>query len=237
MDENRINDSLIYLIHIQKTAGTSVRFYLEKAFGPEKCLWHAPNLSSETRGNLSQIAVSDPGRFNRYKAIGGHISFGRIPSPILDRRPIFVSALRNPVARIVSHYQHIRNSAGHGLHDQVGNKTLFKALKTRGFAAVSDRVQIDYLCGRKDLKYLLEALNRSKYIIGKQEKIESLFRYLSTTFGFPVFQDVHVNIGAPGYEKQIEEQPDYHEAVELIRRMNKEEYDFYKSFEAVWSNV
>ena len=237
MDEDQIKNSLIYLIHIQKTAGTSIRFYLEKAFGPEKCLWHAPNLSSETRGNLLQIAASDPGRFNRYKAIGGHIGFGRIPMSILEKRPIFVSALRNPVARIASHYQHIRNSTGHGLHDQVGNKALLEAMKTRGFTATSDRVQIEYLCGRKDLKYLLEALHRSKYIIGKQEKIEDLFRYLSTTFGFPVFQDVHVNISTPGYEKQIEQQPGYHEAVELIRRMNKEEYDFYKSFEAVWSSV
>jgi hypothetical protein len=237
VDENNSKNSLIYLIHIQKTAGTSIRFYFEKGFGADKCLWHAPNQASKTRGNLMNIAVTDPDRFNQFKVIGGHVGFGKIPQRILDKSPVFVSALRNPVARVVSHYQHIRTSTSHGLHDQVAGKTLFQAMKAQGFAAASDRIQIEYLCGRKDVKFLHQALDRGKYIIGKQEKMDDLFRHLSTTFGLPVFQDVHVNISKPGYEKEIEEQSDYDAAVEFIRRMNKDEYEFYKSFEAVWSNV
>ena len=46
-----------------------------------------------------------------------------------------------------------------------------------------------------------------------------------------------MNIGKPGYEAEIEAQPDYEDAVELIRRMNKDEFEFYRSFDTVWSNV
>jgi hypothetical protein len=231
------SNNLIYLIHIQKTAGTSIRFYFEKGFGADKCLWHAPNQASKTRGNLLNIAVTDPRHFDQFRVIGGHIGFNKIPKQILSKSPIFVSALRNPVSRVVSHYQHIRSSPMHGLHGQVAGKTLFHAIKAPGFAAVSDRLQIEYLCGRKDLASLNEALGKGKYIIGKQERTDELFRYLSATFGIPVFEDVQVNISKPGYEKEIEQQADYQKAIELIRQMNKAEYDFYKSFEAVWSNV
>jgi hypothetical protein len=234
---NESSNRLIYLIHIQKTAGTSIRFYFEKGFGAEKCFWHAPNQSSTTRGNLLNIAVTDPSHFAHFRVIGGHLAFNKIPKQILARSPIFVSALRNPVSRIVSHYQHIRSSPTHGLSAQVAGKTLFQAMKAPGFAAVSDRLQIEYLCGRKDLKSLHDALDKGKYMIGKQEKIDELFRQLSATFGIPVFNDVQVNISKPGYEKEIEQQPDYQKAIEVIREMNTVEFDFYKSFDAVWSNI
>lgn len=237
MDEDRLRNSLIYLIHIQKTAGTSIRVYFEKGFGPDKCLWHDPKRESENRGNLMNIAASNPAFFNKFKVIGGHVGFGKIPKSIMDKSPIFVSALRNPVARIVSHYEHIRKAGQHPLHDHIANKTLFQALKTKRFAAASDGIQIEYLCGRKDLQTLHDTFGKHNYIVGKQEKVEQLFLYLSKIFGFPTFQDVFVNVAKPGYEKEIEEQQDYAEAVELIRQMNKNEYEFYKSFDGVSSNI
>lgn len=229
--------SLIYLIHIQKTAGTSLRFYFAKCFGAKKCLWHAPTDRSESWGNLFNIAASDPDRFDNVRATGGHISFEKIPSEIRNKSPIFVSTLRDPVARIVSHYEHIRKQTDHRLHGEVAGKTLFLALRSPGFAAVSNRVQIEYLCGSPELKALRETLARHRFIVGKQEKIDDLFHYLSTTFELPPVDKVHVNSSKAGYEKEVEAQPDYAKAVEFIRKMNREEYEFYGSFDAVWSNV
>jgi hypothetical protein len=232
VNKNKVGAPLVYLIHIHKTAGTSIRAYLQEGFGKENCFWHGP------KRNLPQMIESSPGRFNRLKAIGGHIGFAKIPKPVLDKYPIFVSALRDPLARVVSHYHHIRTHSTHNLHPQVGNKTLFEAMRVPVFATMSDRLQIGYLCGRKDLSALRDALSRNKYIIGKQEKLEDLFRCLSTTFGFPILQDVRVNVAdKQSYEDDIKGQHDYADAVELIRRLNGAEYEFYNSFEAVWSNV
>lgn len=235
--DGKPSTSLVYLIHIQKTAGTSLRFYFAKGFGGKKCLWHAPTDRSESWGNLFNIAASDPDRFDKVRAIGGHIIFTKIPAEIRNKSPIFVSTLRDPVARIVSHYEHIRKQTDHQLHADVAGKTLFQALDSRGFRATSDRVQLEYLCGSKDLNRLRENLARHRFVIGKQEKIDELFHYLSTLLGLPPVDDVHVNAAKAGYEEEIEAQPDYAAAVEFIRKMNREEYEFYQSFDAVWSHI
>jgi hypothetical protein len=231
--EDCLRNSLIYLLHIEKTAGTSIRFYFAKGFGADKCLWHDPS-----RGrHLRDIAASNPAHLSKFKVVGGHLPFRAIPKPIMDKSPIFVSALRDPVARIVSLYEHSRRDPKHYAHTQVANKTLIEAMKSQGFAGASDRIQIGYLCGCKDLQTLHDAFGKHKYIIGKQEKVDKLFQYLSKTFCIPIFHNVFINVTKPGYQKEIEEQRDYAEAVQLIRQMNKDEYKFYKSFDGVFYNI
>jgi hypothetical protein len=230
-------DRLIYFIHIQKTSGTSIRGYFQQAFGRTRCLWHAPKLVTENKGNVFNIAKTDPARFDACRVIGGHIGWRRIPRVILDRSPIFVSAIRDPVARVVSHYQHIRSDAGHVLHQEIAGMSLFDAIRRPGFAAVSDRMQIEDLCGGKDLDRFLDVARANSFIIGKQERIEAFLLKLSTVFDLPLFLDIRQNVSAPGYQADIEAQPDYEAAVSHIAQMNQEEYSFYNSFADVWSNV
>jgi len=238
MIESQPKDSLIYLIHIQKTSGTSLRLYFSKAFGHKSCLWHAPKRKSDIGGSdLRRIAKFHPQRFDTCRATGGHIGFADIPDVILAKSPIFVSALRDPVSRIVSHYNHIRNSPDHGLQKHIGDKTLFETIKTPRFEAYWDRIQIEYLCGHKDLSSLNDSLSKRKYIIGKQEKIDNLFLVLAQTFNIRENLETRVNVAAPGYEEEIKGQPDYQEAVRLIRKLNKDEGEFYESFDDVWINV
>jgi hypothetical protein len=229
--EDRPANPLIYLIHIQKTSGTALRAYFRRGFGFDKCLFHGPEV------NLQSIAAMRPDAFCGYSVIGGHVGFGEIPETILAQSPVFVSAIRDPVARVISHYQHIRNDSGNGMHIRLANRTLCQAMRLPLFAALADRMQIEFLCGRKDLETLYEAMRKNRYIIGKQEKSQKFFDHLSLEFGIKTFPDLRVNVGAAGYEEEIRAQPDYEQGVERIREMNRDEYEFYESFGAVWSNV
>lgn len=231
MVEDRPAYPLIYLVHIQKTSGTALRAYFRRCFGFDNCLFHGPEI------NLLSIAESRPKDFLSYRVIGGHVGFGEIPDVILERSPVFVSIIRDPVARVLSHYQHIRSSPEHGMHDQLARRNLFGALRTTNFSALADRMQIEYLCGHKDLPALRECLAKNKYVIGKQEHSQELFDKLSDVFGVKKVRDLHLNVGSPGYVEEIKAQQGYRRAVEIIREMNQDEYEFYNSFGAVWSNI
>ena len=231
MIEGRPAKPLIYLIHIQKTAGTSLRAYFSRGFGRRKCLFDGRDV------RLPAIAASNPERFDKCRVIGGHVGFGKIPQVILGRSPIFVSVVRDPVARVVSHYHYIRGKPGNGLHNRLYHKTLFQAIRGRRFAALADRKQIELLCGEKNLAILRETMTKHRYIVGKQEHSQELFDYLSEVFNIYPYEDERKNVATSGYQSEIEAQPDYNDAVEIIRNMNRDEYEFYSSFGSVWSNI
>ena len=222
---------LIYLIHIQKTAGTTLRVFFSRGFGRNRCLF------SGRDAKLPAIAASNPSRFQKCRVIGGHVGFGKIPQVIMDRSPVFVSVVRDPVARVISHYHYIRSKPGNGLHNLLEHKTLYQALQTRRFVNLVDRMQIELLCGEKDIRVLNKTMRRNRFIVGKQEYMQELFDYLSTIFGIETYSDVRKNVGSAGYEADIGAQPDYNEAIKIIQELNIDEYKFYNSFGPLWSNL
>ena len=237
MVESNLASPLIYFIHIEKTAGSSLRAYFRRAFGFDKCLFHDPAIIRERPVDLLALAASNPESLLRYRVLGGHIGFRRIPEVTLGRPTIFVSILRDPIARVVSHYQHVRTKPAHPMHNQFVNRTLFQAMHATLFTAMVDRLQIRALCGRKALPALREEMDRQQYIVGKQEHIQDLFNHLSCVFGHRTITDLNVNAGLPGYKEEIRAQPRYDDAIDIICEMNRAEYNFYESFSSIWSNI
>jgi Sulfotransferase family len=95
----RKNFSMIVFLHIQKTGGTSFRSILEKNFGAACCHTNQTCKLVFTRADLEFAKKIFP----RLCAITGHNLVDPLQLPVPD--PFYATFLREPVARVISHYQ------------------------------------------------------------------------------------------------------------------------------------
>jgi hypothetical protein len=99
------HDEAVYFMHIPKTAGTTVRRLLADVLGDEvvspPLLWDA------------LVGDAAPAR-DRWRVWCGH--FGGVFPLWLGRWPFTFTFLREPIARSVSHINHVQREAGHPLH-------------------------------------------------------------------------------------------------------------------------
>lgn len=95
--------------HIPKTAGTSFRGWLRRAFGADQVFWHG-----ET-GTIGDATIDE---LERYKVIGGHFHApnGKIRS--LEEKAgkeniIYVCIVREPLRRVASHFAYVTQRPHH----------------------------------------------------------------------------------------------------------------------------
>jgi len=233
------NRPFLFFIHIPKTAGGSLRKYFKTVFGP-RCQWYLRNQNVEDRPVMRSDAPFDVERhLAKYRITGGHIQFDDIPSALIEKTPILVSVIRNPVQRVLSYYNYVRTEEGHPARERILQLTLFEALtKDKRFAAQCDRSQIRFLCGTTDLGTLKRTLEDHRFIIGKQEFMDDFMETLHKELGLPRIpvHSTQVHKSAPDYVAQIAAQPNYDEAIQIISAQNADEFTFYNSFGAVRSN-
>lgn len=105
--------SLVYFLHIPKTGGTTLNRFLTSQFGDKNVcpahLWH-------------KLIELPPKHIARYSLIWGHFySYLYRYVPVSMR---YLTFLRDPVERALSHYGHIMSLEGHYLHrraQELGN--------------------------------------------------------------------------------------------------------------------
>jgi hypothetical protein len=220
---------LFCFLHIQKTAGTTARGVFRRMFGNLVYYTTAPQLREQT-------AWRRPGFYDKYLLIGGHVPFGHefLQSPHIQRRRIFLSLWRDPVARVISHYDYIRRMPKHWLYNELSNMSLLDAFeKSERFNRESVDRQLVYTFGTAQPERVEEVLASENYLIASTVQIEPFFDAVSALSGLPRPASVpHVNVrpdSAEGVEPRASlarEQPDFELARERIRAANAAEYAF-----------
>ena len=103
----------LYLLHIPKTAGTSLRAALQDHYHAALCpaaMW--------------DDFYREPAlRTGYYRAYCGHFGIGL--ATYLGRKLRVVTVLRDPLERTISHFHEVRRTASHPLHHHVIRQTLF----------------------------------------------------------------------------------------------------------------
>ena len=108
---NEIIQQPFYLIiHIPKTAGTTLRHIVDQTFGPENVVTYYNQNSVQLLDNLDAHLKMHP----NYKAIIGHFTFGLHNK--IEWPSKYITFLRHPVARTISQYK--ETLANHRQHIQ-----------------------------------------------------------------------------------------------------------------------
>lgn len=103
----------VIFLHILKTAGTTLNAILENYYPAERSYATFPN-QRHPEGSLEGFyALSTEAKAN-IDLLTGHMGFGL--HKYLPRTAVYITILRNPVDRVISHYYHEYRDPGSQLH-------------------------------------------------------------------------------------------------------------------------
>jgi hypothetical protein len=182
---NLQSNDVLYFSHIPKTAGMTFRTIVEDQF-------HSGEVCPATLN--AQLAKMLPEELNRYRLFRGHLGFMNLPELLPQKNIIDVTVLREPVARVISHYEYIRRMPGDPHYPAVKDMTLeeFSQKLTAGKAgkniqtyhvAKTLQFDLDHLTPEEILDIAKTSLDRFAFV-GLVERFQDSLFLLSYIFGW-----------------------------------------------------
>ncbi len=107
-------DTIIFL-HIPKTGGRSLQNILLRRYSKDEAIVNA-------HGRMEEIAGWPEARKRQIRYLQGHFIYGA--HAVLPQRCRYITMLREPVDRVVSHYYYIKRSVNHPLNRVVNEKDM-----------------------------------------------------------------------------------------------------------------
>ena len=222
-----MNDNPLVVLHVPKTAGTSLRKIIKNNYIPEELLFvydNHPNFFS-TR-ELKNLSLED---INKFKVIMGHIQFDIKIFPC--NKFNFLTFVRDPVNRVISYYHHVMT------HNKVwSNKkiSLLKYIETSNDLQLSNH-QTRVLAGLggnpvtdKHLKAAISNIDNYFCFVGISERFVESISFMAGMFNWENSSILHENasIGKPdaAFFSDME--------IERIKELNKLDIELYNYIES-----
>jgi hypothetical protein len=139
-DQATPSEGVLIFLHIPKTAGSTVLRILEHEYGHDGVL----KLYDSVFGD--EVAALRADELGRTRVVAGHFYFGvhsRLTGPCR-----YVTFLRDPLDRVVSHYEFARRWPDHYLHEPASKMNLADYVRFCG-AAEPNNDQTRLLAGRE----------------------------------------------------------------------------------------
>jgi hypothetical protein len=165
----RFHRRMIVCLHIPKTGGTSFNFILENNFGIRNCHTNQNDRSTFTQADLDFARKCYPA----LRSIVGHNLVD--PAQLTVPDPFYMTILREPVARVISHYQY---SVQRG-----NNKKTFE--ETLRASENIENLQVKLIAGGRDLDKAKRFLERCAFV-GLTEKFDLSLRVLEGLSPYPL---------------------------------------------------
>lgn len=226
------DDRTMIFLHLPKTAGTTFR---------EVLLRH-PTLSVHlVRGGHPEIVEAIRERpvyvktlVRRHDVVMGHLIFDRRPFEALAGRIFFVSLLRDPIARAISHYKHVRRTAEHPLHQDLQPLSFDRAFNEHErFRMQVTNNQIRSLCRQPNLADFDRITRRHRFILGRQDQFDAFLEYLEATFGITLPRVPPTNV-APENDADPEISP---ETMAALAAANESDITLFNRLQPVWDSA
>ena len=179
-----MSKSSVIFLHIPKTAGTTLVSAFKHVI-PQQAIFH---VGDDIRGSREELDNYSDEQKRQLLFIHGHLSFGWHQS--LPQSTSYITFLREPVARIISHYDFVRHCDGHYLKDEiVNNKISLSEYVTSGLCDEVNNGQVRLLSGIEDI--IQQAYGKSKFSYGfnGEEFLNLAFSNVENYFSMVGFQE------------------------------------------------
>ena len=134
------NDEVHIFLHVQKSAGTSVRVAIESLYRKCEIALIYPNVPGISLADFGKIPLHQRQGF---KFLAGHIYFGI--HEYLEKPSRYVTVLRNPIDRLISNFWHHKNSDYNFTIG--GRKTPIEQVVNEGLSEEFDNYATRVICG------------------------------------------------------------------------------------------
>jgi len=201
---------MIVCLHIPKTGGTSFNVILENSFGIRNCHTNQTNRSTFTQADLEFARKCYPG----LRSIVGHnlVDPGQLQVP----DAFFMTILREPVARVISHFQY---SVQNG-HNQKSFAETLRASENL------ENLQVKLIAGGRDLDKAKRFLERCAFV-GLTEKFDLSLRVLERLSPWKLKPNYERRVVARGNDVKNSLENDQR-MIELAREYNRLDIALYE---------
>ena len=221
-----------FFIHLPKTAGTSFKLACRQALGPRLCWWvhrlPIPGSMMEI-DHITDLPTILPAMGSQYDMCGGHVQFGMLPPEIRDHA-LLISLIREPVSRALSFFAYLWDQPQHPLARKTSGMTLYEALQVPAFRWAVHNQQCRHLFGGLGQARTILEDSSVKYLIGKTDQLADFLDALADCGGPRLVIEGSENRSRSDYREILAGQPDYHQALELLRQLNAEDSVLFDSF-------
>lgn|GEM_PF-729476 len=217
-------------VHLPKTAGSTLLQIIEREVAPDPVL----RLYGQNQRLLRELAARSEAERRDVRAVSGHMGFGidtMLPGP-----SVYLTLLRDPVDRIVSHYFYLQSRPDGPDHAAAlqGVTSLEEYVESSALSPLFHNGQCRLLgsdvaapvvpADRETLRRATAVLARPDVLVGFQDRFEeslALFRR-SLGWGYPAYRNENVATTRPA----LGDLPP--STVELIRDRNALDVELYE---------
>lgn len=186
--------------HVPKTAGSALSHGIMSIVGAV----HANDLRLNRRVGVEEMNKAD---LDDMHFLSGHFAYGQ--NPDFGRMPLYLAAVREPVARAVSYYRFLLEHPDHQSHPLAKGRdfeTAWEALaadKGPAFHNAQARV-LTATTGRRDPDpaYLWDQLAQAYFLVIPQPGMTQAIHQLRSAFGVPWTRVTPMNVSR-GYETDV----------------------------------
>lgn len=222
-------ETLIFL-HIPKSGGTTLHGIIESQYPSQAILTID---GAHVQASIAEFKALPEAERARLQVLKGHMPFGL--HEWLPQSSTYITLLRNPVERAISHYYHIVRTPHHTHHAAVAGTGMDLATFVReGVSRIIDNGQVRLLAAREEMPYgqcsasMLEQAksNVERYfrVVGFTERFDETLVLLNQEFGWGVNYYHRRNVGKN--RPQTASVPD--ETLRLIAELNEYDLQLYR---------
>jgi glycosyltransferase involved in cell wall biosynthesis len=221
-------------VHIPKTAGTALARVMEREYAPGSLF----RVYGDTDQRLATLRALTPRDQLAIRAVVGHMAMG------LDRElegpSAYLTIVRDPVERIISHYHYVRSrpdDPGHaralegvsGIEDYV-TKSAFAPIVNNGQTRLLGSLigEPTLPADAATLTCALATVARADVVVGVQDRFDELLLLACRAFGWglPVYRRENAGVDRP----RATDLPD--ETIAIIREANALDLQLYEAAQA-----
>lgn len=219
-------DNLIFL-HIPKAAGSTLHPVLERHYS-KRIRYTLPP------GQTDRIESLSPGELQRIRLLKGHMPFGL--HTYLQGRSRYITLLRHPAERVVSHYYYVKRRPAHELHQLVTGGISLTDYASAGLSGELDNGQVRLLsghdqdipcgqCARDLLDTAKSNIEQHFAVVGLTERFDESLVLMAIELGWnwtPYYLNRNVTQDKP-VAKQIDPA-----ALKVIEKANPLDFELYE---------